>query len=81
MVSFMSSLDDVSGARVSQNMVLYAKWNLVCPDGEYEGPDNQCHTEAENQRLSQIVVDLDLYYLVSDGNSDNKQYTIMDRNM
>ena len=72
---------DTENNRVIQDVTLYAKWKLVCPDGEDEWPDGQCHTEAELQRLNQIVVDLDLYYLVSDGSTDNKQYTIMDRNM
>ena len=69
---------DVSGAIVSDNVILYAKWTW-CPDGEAENARGECVPTADKQRELQIVQDLDVYFLASD--TDKKHYTLMDRNM
>ena len=69
---------DVSGATVTNNIILKAKWTW-CPNWETENANGDCVPTADTQRSLQIVQDLDIYFLASDG--DKKHYTIMDRNM
>ena len=69
---------DVSGAKVIENVSLYAMWTW-CPDGEEPNALGFCVPTAEEQRNRQIVQDLELYLLANDQNKIH--YTIMDRNM
>ena len=69
---------NVSGAKVIENVLLYAMWTW-CPDGEEPNALGFCVPTAEEQRNRQIVQDLELYLLASDQNKIH--YTIMDRNM
>ena len=69
---------NISGAKVIENVSLYAMWTW-CPDGEEANALGFCVPTAEEQRNRQIVQDLELYLLASDQNKIH--YTIMDRNM